>query len=209
MCEIEYSQIHDFLLRTSKDKYKSIHSLIERNGPLTAPQKAENELFGFLVRTIIGQQLSANAARNIWQRVCALADERNLSIFDLFGVDSLQDIRECGLSANKLKAISELRAAMLSGEISGEEIIQSSYSEIIEKITSVWGLGRWSADMVAIFYCGLPNVFPESDSAVLRGLQLLVGSNDLKVILNEYSPYCSYLCRHIWKGLDDRVIIDS
>jgi len=205
------ADIHDHLLDVSKRDYPKLHSLITNNGILCSQSKQQQNFFDFLARTIVGQQLSANAARTIWSKLLRIAEVSGCDVYTLFHHQSHELLKSCGLSTNKLKAICNLQQAIDQGFLSREEILDCDYDEVVTKITSLWGLGRWSADMVAIFYCSLPDIFPENDSAVSRGIKAVCNTDNISPvnIAEHFRPYRSYLCLHIWRGLDTGYISKS
>jgi DNA-3-methyladenine glycosylase II len=101
-----------------------------------------------------------------------------------------------------------MSAAHRAGTLDEASIKSASYSEVVEIITRVWGFGPWSADIVAMFYAKLPDVWPSSDAALLRGLRALVPGHDPLEVASLYSPFRTFLARHVWQGLDTGKIAD-
>jgi DNA-3-methyladenine glycosylase II len=202
-----HSDIHELLLQCSSKHHTRIHSLFIQNGPITIEAMPSSMFFEFLARTVVGQQLSAIAARTIWVRVESLANEQKLEIFELFQKNNEESLRLCGISRAKIRAIIELRTSLENNLISASTILASDYEDVVSSITNLWGFGRWSADMCAIFYCGLQDIFPDNDAAIEKGLKKLCGVDvDSESTFHLYTPYRSYLCRHIWHGLDSGYI---
>jgi len=191
------------LLDKSKNKYPKIYNLIEHNGLIETNKYNHKDFFDFLARTVVSQQLSDAAAKTIWGRIEDLANNKQCLVFDLFCSYNELSVKGCGISSNKFRAISELRTALENKLICPETVLSSNYDEVINIITSLWGFGIWSADMCAIFYCTLPDIYPETDVAIIQGIKKLCGEyvNHISVA-NEFTPYRSYLCLHIWMGVD-------
>ena len=105
---------------------------------------------------------------------------------------------------NKTKAIICLKQAFLDKQIVEEKILESTHSRITQTVNKIWGFGDWSADMIAMFYCGLPNIWSNGDFALNKGLTILCKKENTKKeeILEHYKPHLSYLALHIWKHLD-------
>lgn len=194
--------IHDYLLKVSRKHHKPIHRTVKKNGVTSLSRTKHPVFFDFLARTVIGQQLAGKSARAIWGRVESLASEKSCLIIELFKDENYEIIRQCGLSNVKVKTLILLRSKFKSREISEKEIKNGDYSYVTEKILSLWGFGPWSADMVALSYLSLPDVWPSADGSLNRAINLLLPDYDPSEVASKYSPYRSYLARHIWKGLD-------
>lgn len=196
---------HDHLLASSKKHHPKIWSLINVNGVISIEAGDRSDLLEFLARTSVGQQLSAKAARSIWERVINLSEEYDTTINELFIKKNTSALQKCGISKAKIKAIQMLKEKFDSGKISSVAFESISYEDLVKKITSLWGFGPWSADMVAIFYNQNSDIWPQTDVAIQRGYELLVGNRNCKSI-SEYSPYRTYLARHIWRDIDENII---
>ncbi|CAA0108548.1 putative bifunctional transcriptional activator/DNA repair enzyme AlkA [Halioglobus japonicus] len=196
--------VHSELLEISKLASNRLLDIIHNNGVILLEPDLNANLFDFLARTVIGQQLSAKAARTIWGRVESLSRPSEQNLSHLFTETFECDVKACGVSRNKYRAISGLRDAMESKQLSTDRLLSSSYEEVKEVITSLWGFGNWSADMTAIFFCGQQDVYPSTDVAIVQGLSKIT---DQKKSPEElaflYKPYRSYLCRHIWLATDN------
>ncbi len=195
--------IHIQLLEISDTPHKKLNSLLVENGPVELISRDPTDLFLFLASTIIGQQLSAKVARSIWGKVINLQKEVGVNLENLFSEENFGVLRSCGISRSKIKAIVNLNESIRNEILVGEDLLNSSYDEVREKICSLWGLGIWSADICAMFYCGLPDVYPKNDAAIKQGIKLLCDETiTAENELLEYFPYRTYICRHIWMGLD-------
>ncbi len=200
---MNHKKVHNFLLKKSSNHNGKINTLINLNGPINIEKQDSDKLFYFLARAVVGQQLSSKAAKTIWDRIIKLSNKYDKEIIDIFKMKHHKAIRNCGISSNKLKAIVGLRDKINRSHDYAENLLDAEYSFVIESISSLWGFGNWSADMCAIFYCGLSDVFPETDSAIVQGMKKLCGDNtDPIKEARRYSPYRSYLSKHIWCGLD-------
>ncbi len=151
--------------------------LISRAGPLTLRLAARQSPFEALTESIIYQQLHGKAAATIHARL--------LSSFDGPGGSGVPpsprqildcptpQLRAAGLSHNKILAIRDLAARTLDGTIpSLARIRRMADEEIVEHLTQVRGIGRWTVEMLLIFRLGRPNVFPTSDYGIRKGFAL-------------------------------------
>ena len=196
--------IHRELLERTEESFPRVHQLVKTNGVVTLEKKDEDELFDYLVRTVIGQQLSKKAASTIWNRLSSSVESVDCSLQEFCCDDNADILRNCGLSRFKVKALIQLRNAFDNNEISGSQLSKFGHDDIVKEITKLWGFGQWSAEMVSIFFYAQPNVWSNKDAALTRGVSLLAGNNKSQevAILNVVTPYKSYLALHIWRGVD-------
>jgi DNA-3-methyladenine glycosylase II len=200
-------QVHHALLERSRDRFAKVYALIDENGPLNLTAR-KTELFEYMARIVAGQQLSGAAARTIWSRVQATVSEGGRPLSEYCCESNSTVLRTCGLSRNKIKALIHLREAFADKLISERQICGAEHAEIVRMVSGIWGFGQWSADMVAIFYCGLPDVWSEGDSSLQKGVKILCddASANCSEIATEFSPFRSYLALHVWKGIDDGIL---
>lgn len=202
-----YDNAHKGVMEQARDHHPRVYSLLAQNGSLDRQPKSIT-LLEFLAQTITSQQLSTAAAETIWQRIADLVALKKIRVHDLFTPYHLDELRACGVSRQKLKAIYLLRESIVSGKLSERNVRNASYEEVHRLITSQWGLGRWSADMTAMFFCDLPDVWPSDDGAILRGSKALLPEEpDIADAVKRYMPHRSYLALQIWHGLDTGTLI--
>jgi DNA-3-methyladenine glycosylase II len=151
--------------------------LIEKAGPYTLRVSSGLSPFEALVESIIYQQLHGKAAATIHRR---LID----SFAELLGAGvhpSAEDLLDCpneqlraaGLSKNKALALRDLAAKTLDGTVPTLPTIRRmTDEEIIEHLTQVRGIGRWTVEMLLIFRLGRPDVFPVTDYGIRKGFAL-------------------------------------
>ncbi len=193
---------HRYVLDCAKNRHPPIVDLVQENGVLGHDQLAEADLFDFMARTVVGQQLSNAAARTIWQRLEDLSKSEGVNVRQLMSPRYIGKVPACGISKGKVKALSKLNSAFDDKAINLGALHGADYGQVVEIITSLWGFGQWSADMIAMFYLQMPDVWPEQDAALARGLQILFPDEDSSEIAEFYAPERTYLARHIWIGLD-------
>lgn len=200
-------QAHEHLLAVAQQHSPLLLKIIETNGVITLKKQNTKRLFEYLAQTVSGQQLSKQAAGTIWSRVCRAAQEES-DLFTFCRDENSERLRQCGLSKSKVKAILGIKHAFESGALSPAVFSKPDHQSVIDHITALWGFGRWSADMMAIFFCALPDVWSDDDVALQRGLNLITANRKrmYKKLIKEATPYRSYLAMHVWKALDDRVI---
>lgn len=147
---------------------------IQRFGPVHfSADRMRGDTFEVLLRAIIYQQLSGKAAGTIHARVLALFGDDRPSAAGLERLDDDQ-LRGAGLSANKLRAARDLAAHSLDGRLPGiRRLRQLDDETVIERLTAVRGIGRWTAEMLLIFRLGRPDVWPVTDLGVRKGYAVI------------------------------------
>ena len=146
--------------------------LIERVGLFTLKLKSQHSPFEALLESIIYQQLHGKAAAAILKRLLTCFGELRPAPELLLQAPEDQ-LRACGLSASKLKALRDLAAKTVDGTVPTLAVIRRmSDEEIVERLTEVRGIGQWTVEMLLIFRLGRPDVFPVTDYGVRKGFAL-------------------------------------
>lgn len=139
----------------------------------TGPKRSH---FHALARAIIHQQLAGRAADTIYRRVKGLSgrSSRFPTPREMLGIPE-ESLRGAGLSKAKHRAITELAAKSESGELKLSTLGRLPDDEVIAQLTTVWGIGVWSAQMFLLFKLGRLDVMPTGDLGVQEGLRRLDG----------------------------------
>lgn len=200
-------QIHKILLSKSVGKYSHVTNLLDANGVVSLI-KSEDTLFKHMARLVCSQQLSLKAAETIWHKIINRLQEDKLCLIEACNWNYTELLRACGLSRNKVKALQELKQAFERGDISHELIMKASQKDVSELVCKLWGFGPWSGEMIAMFYCGLQDVWSDGDLILNKGINKLSISHGIlpSEFLAHFSPYKSYLALHIWKGKNSGII---
>ena len=129
-----------------------------------------------LIRSVIAQQVSTAAAETISGRLEVKCGGSITA--EKVGALSLKQLQSVGLTGAKVRTISELTEASLSGEISFRKFPHLSDEEIIQELIPLYGIGRWTVEMFLIFHLGRLDVWPVDDLAVRRGWDNLHGNSE-------------------------------
>jgi len=179
--------------------------LIKRVGPFKMATEFELSPFEALLRVIVHQQLSTKAAAAIHARVTALFGEQIKPSALLKMKD--ETLRDAGLSKAKVLAVQDLAARALDGTVPELDVLQGESNEdIIERLCSVRGVGRWTVEMMLIFRLGRPDVLPLNDLGVRKGYHFAYGTEDLPTPaeLTEagqlWAPYRSVASWYLWRA---------
>ena len=118
-------------------------------------------------------------------------------------------LRAAGLSQNKLAALRDLAAKCLDGTVpTKRKLAAMADEEIIERISQVRGIGRWTVEMLLLFRLGRPNVLPVDDYGVRKGMQRLYHSRELpnKAAMRrrarKWEPWCSVASWYLWRCVE-------
>jgi DNA-3-methyladenine glycosylase II len=183
--------------------------LIARAGNFTMRPRPGHSLFASLLRSIVYQQLTGAAAATILGRVTRLfAPRRFPSPRDLLTV-SPDRLREAGLSAAKTAALKDLAAKTLDGTVpSLARVRRMADEEILERLTAVRGIGRWTVEMFLIFKLGRPDVLPVADLGVRKGFAITFRTRKLPEPATmtrraqRWRPYRSVASWYLWRALE-------
>ena len=165
--------------------------------------------FDSLAESIVYQQLTGKAAATIFGRVRALYPRKKW--LDPKQVLATPDtkLRACGLSTNKTAALKDLAAKAIDGTVpSARALTRMADEEIIERLTTVRGIGRWTVEMMLIFDLGRLDVWPVADYGVQKGFAKTFGRRKLPTkkqfekIGNKWRPYRSVAAWYFWRALD-------
>ena len=192
-------KIHDFLIDKSR-KFPFIKNEISNNGLLKIT-KQNTDLFSFMVKTIIAQQISNEVAEMLWERLCSQLEQNSISIKSFKNIRYLKKILiKTKISKSKINYISELYIAMLKKEIDERMLLKKTEDEINSLLLGYKGIGQWTCNMILIFYYKKLNIFPENDLVIKKTLNKLNLLEKKKISFQEnYSPYLSIFSLHLWK----------
>jgi 3-methyladenine DNA glycosylase/8-oxoguanine DNA glycosylase len=184
-------------------------ALIARAGAFTMRPEPTQSLFAALVESIVYQQLSGKAAETILGRVIALYRPRRFPRPVDILETSVERLRAAGLSAAKAAAVKDLASRTLEGTVpSMARVRQMSDEEIIERLTTVRGIGRWTVEMLLLFRLGRPDVLPLGDLGVRKGFARTFNRRALldPLVLHRraerWRPYRSVASWYLWRALD-------
>ncbi len=163
--------------------------------------------FGALVRAIVYQQLAGAAARAIHGRLIAALDGEVAPAAVLGATDDV--LRAAGLSANKMASLRDLAAKVVDGTVVLDPpgLARESDEEVIVRLSSVRGIGRWSAEMFLMFQLRRLDVWPTGDLGVRKGYGLAwkvptPTPKQLEPLGDPYRPYRSVVAWYCWRAAE-------
>ncbi len=187
---------------------QTLRRIIDSHGPLRLTLDAD--AFPVLVRSIISQQISTAAAASIKRRVEALRGRKRLSEKWVMGCTD-EDLRNCGLSPQKLRYIRDLAEKAITKAVDLATIHERTDAEITTELTQVLGIGVWTAQMFLIFSLGRLDVLPTGDlgvrAAIEREYQLPSHPTpkQCEEIAQPWRPYASIASWYLWRSSDAKL----
>ncbi len=185
--------------------------VIARVGPCDIDPSPDFEPFHALVRSICHQQLHGKAAETIHQRVKDRFGDGDEPDVKRLHRARLPAMRACGLSASKSAAIKDLAAKCLDGTVpSLSELRTLEDDAIVERVTQVRGIGRWTVEMMLMFRLGRLDVLPIDDFGVRKGFTLLrqlkapITPKALVPHADAWRPYRTVASWYLWRVADGR-----
>jgi len=162
--------------------------------------------FAELARAICFQQLAGAAARAIHGRFDDLFDGEPTAE-GVLALD-VEQMRAVGLSAAKTASIRDLADHVVAGEVELDRVARLTDDKIVEELTLVRGIGRWTAEMFLIFQLGRLDVWPVADFGVRKGYGILYGLHEspkpkeLELLGETFRPYRSVAAWYCWRATD-------
>jgi DNA-3-methyladenine glycosylase II len=188
---------------------KRLSRVIKQVGPCTLQVDANH--FAVLATSILSQQLSSAAARTIRQRVERLMPEGKFSPGG-FANASDQALRAAGVSGQKVQFLRSLAETVVSGKVDLAMLNRLPNDEVVEQLTAVRGIGRWTAEIFLIFSLGRLDVFPIGDAGVRAAMRRIysldgdINLDGLEKLAKRWQPYASVASWYCWRALDLKLI---
>jgi len=188
-------------------------NLIRAAGKFTHTTSVQHSPFHSLSRAIAHQQLNGTAAESIFGRFVGLypVDGTGAALLEAELVLETPDdkMRAVGLSFAKIASIKDLAAKTIAGVVPASDILHTlADDEIVERITQVRGIGRWTVEMMLMSRLGRPDVLPVDDFGVRNGFRLAYGLRGMPTTraLAEFgarwAPYRSVAAWYLWRAVD-------
>ena len=188
---------------------KSLARLIKKVGPCTMELRPRRTPFVALVSAVTYQQLNGTAAATILKRFVALYPGKRFPTPEDVLATSVDLMRGAGLSRAKVAAIKDLAAKTVEGVVpTSRAIAKMSNEEILERLTSVRGVGPWTVEMLLMFTLGRLDVLPATDYGVRKGFAVTYGWKELptpKELLahgERWKPHRTTAAWYLWRALD-------
>jgi DNA-3-methyladenine glycosylase II len=201
LTETEFERARRTLMRRDK----RLGALIKRVGRCKLPDSRGHDPFAGLVRVILSQQLSGKAADTIFGRVVLLTGGLDAMTPTAIRAVEVTALRGAGVSGPKARYLHDLADRALDGRLDLHALDGCPDDEVIAIITSVKGLGRWSAEMFLMFRLNRPDIFPVGDLGIVKGMQKLYGMRrppSPRTMMRRaefWRPYRSVAAWYLWR----------
>jgi DNA-3-methyladenine glycosylase II len=201
---VDYERARRVLMRRDP----ILGGVIKRHGPCTIADTPHLDHFTAICRVIVGQQLSTKAAATIFKRFVDLLPERLVTPSAVIALTPEQ-LREVGLSRQKMSYLVDLGNRVMARETPLHVLDTMTDEQVIETLTGLKGLGRWSADMFLMFRLHRPDVLPVGDLGIVRAMERLYGLRKppgperMEKIAEAWKPYRSIACWYLWRSLEN------
>jgi DNA-3-methyladenine glycosylase II len=167
--------------------------------------RRNRDVYRSLVRSIIAQQLSVKAANTIHSRLLELFPEGEAHP-ELLMRKSTNRLRSVGLSERKVNYLKGIARVACDGGLDYAYLSRQNDDEIIDTLTCLHGVGRWTVEMLLMFTFDRPNVFPVDDVGIQNAMRALYGVEEegkalrqrMVVIAEHWQPYRTVVCRYLW-----------
>lgn len=191
-------------------KLKRDPTLADIINKTTLPENTSGgNLYHDLIRSITSQQLSTKVAKVIFERLMSLYDGMMPETYQLVNTEH-EALRSIGYSNQKAKYIRNVADYFTNVSPEFENWHEKDDDQVITELTSIKGVGRWTAQMVLMFTLERPDVFPSADLGIQMGMkqfynieaekkELIIRMDD---IAEQWRPYRTYACRYIWAAKD-------
>ena len=181
--------------------------------PLSTPEAQARVHFEGLIEAIVSQQLSPKAAATIFARVKAAAGTPDgahsfpsaAAILAL----PIETLRAAGLSGAKAASVRDLCERVHAGSLRLHELASMDDEAVIQSLSAVRGIGRWTAEMFLMFQLGRPDVLPVGDLGIQKGMVILFSLRKLptpdrmRSLARPWQPYRSIACWYLWRLNED------
>lgn len=189
------------------NKDPKLKTIIKETGKLEPAH--HKDLLGALLGAIVSQQLSTKAAKTIWERFINLFPDKKPTAEAILSMDT-EMIRAAGLSYQKAGYLKNIAQFSIEKTLDYRKLYRKSDEDLIEYLSSIKGVGRWTAEMILMFNLNRPDILPVDDlgiqQAMIKLYQLEQKGKFLKEemikIAESWRPYRTLASRHLWKWKD-------
>ena len=181
-----------------RQKDKRLCEVIDRIGPIE--RTVDTDLFSSVVHHIIGQQISTKAQATIWQRMQDVLGVVNAETILAAGVPKLQSL---GMTFRKAEFITDFAEKVHNGAFNLDAVEHMSDEDAIGALSSLKGIGVWTAEMILLFCMQRPDIFSYDDLAIQRGLRMVyhhrsIDRQRFEKYRRRFHPYCSVASLYLW-----------
>ena len=162
--------------------------------------------FNTLARAIVGQQISVAAAQSVWNKVVA-ASKKKVTPKNILAL-TVEELRSAGLSGRKVEYIRDLADHFDSGRLHENQWKDMDDESVIKELSSIRGIGRWTAEMFLIFNMVRPNILPLDDVGLIKAISLNyfsgepVSRHEAREVAANWAPWRTVATWYMWRSID-------
>jgi DNA-3-methyladenine glycosylase II len=194
--DVKSEAAYKFLLKTSKNKkHHRLNKFLKETEIISIDSRQNKNLSlkFFIIKTIIGQQVSIGAAASIWKKTQILLNNKKRI--------SLGDLSDCGLSRPKASYVNEVLSNQYLDCFTKKDLKKMNQADISDLFLKIKGIGPWTLGIIQMFYLGQEDIYLTGDLGIKKaGLSFFKSDN---YDATDYSPYRTYLCMYLWRSLDN------
>ena len=194
--DVKSETAYKFLFKTSKNKkHLRLNKFLKETQIISIDSRQNKNLSlkFFIIKTIIGQQVSIGAAASIWKKTEKLLNHKKRI--------SLGDLTDCGLSKPKASYVNEVLSNQHLDCYTKKDLKKMSQVDISDLFLKIKGIGPWTLGIIQMFYLGQGDIYLTGDLGIKKaGLNFFKSDN---YEAKDYSPYRTYLCMYLWKSLNN------
>lgn len=182
-------------------------ALVKRVGPCRLDRRVAPDPFQALLRAIVAQQVSAKAARTVYERITALVPGPVVGPKALLALDP-EVLRATGLGPTKTRYVRDLAEHVRDGRLPLASLDALDDAAVIRALTDVRGIGVWTAEVFLIFQLQRHDVFPAADLALLTAIQRVYGKRarptppQARRFAERWRPYRSVAAWYLWRSIE-------
>jgi DNA-3-methyladenine glycosylase II len=164
------------------------------------------DAFTTLARAIVGQQISVAAAQAVWDRVLT-ASKKKVNPKNILAL-TVEELRAAGLSGRKVEYIRDLADHFASGRLHANQWQDMDDESVIKELSSIRGIGRWTAEMFLIFNMVRPNILPLDDVGLIKAISLNyfsgepVSRHEAREVAANWAPWRTVATWYMWRSID-------
>jgi len=181
--------------QSKKHGHSKFYNFLSTATKISLDENKEDQLFLFLIKTIISQQVSTIAARTIWGRLRPIIELNKDNITE-------DVLRSAGISRQKAAYILGILNNKIIKSHSKRTLKNYSQDELSKMFIEIKGIGPWTIGITRMFYICDEDVWLDGDLGINKALKTFLPNADCKNLREIYSPYRTYLSLYLWKGLD-------
>jgi DNA-3-methyladenine glycosylase II len=194
--DVKSETAYKALLKTSKNKkHHRLNKFLKETEIISIKSRQNKNLSlkFFIIKTIIGQQVSIGAAASIWAKTEKMLNNKKRI--------SLEDLTDCGLSRPKASYVNEVLSNQYLDCLTKKDLKKMNQADISDLFLRIKGVGPWTLGIIQMFYLGQEDIYLTGDLGIKKAGLIFFKSDNYKAI--DYSPYRTYLCMYLWRSLNN------